>query len=758
MIKITPTPIVRIAGSCLSVWAIPAAVAYGMWTETMTYLLAMVVGGLITLGWNGLGALRRSSISPAERHTLISGGAFGLAVAVAAWIIQQRQPWLGMPPNSAGPCVALALLATPLAGSLTRTWRSRSNGAALALMGLGILGTLLLATASQGWGLRFAYCTPFTSGLLVGTTLTLLACRGFLGSAGTRMTRRSGPLLPFAYGAISLLFLLILLGHIHSKEQWFITFTGAAFALWLGGAMLRRLQPYRWLTWIIAVIGWAALAGYGLIGSTKQWLDLGDMLFLGGWVVSSVLFIVSSVGLLGRRMIRLYRHRPRWPRLQESLAKGLIVIVVAPVVVFVWVGLSTTDRQITNSRLFVTLEAITGKHLLNEKEFLKRLMRDEYLWREHVTEAQAGDASQSLDQLLDRLKYKERDRWSYLVSAKDERAWREGIYRGIGVRWKADDGSSWTAAYVHSASPAEQAGIQRGDELTAINGVPLPEIEAGNQWNTVIHSGQDNRFTFRKTDGTLQSADLRGKEIQVHSVFQRDVIRQQEEVIGYLVLNQFIPPSYRELGKAFAALHDQGITELILDLRYNGGGQVDMANQLAGLIGGPRTAGQVFARLKYNQRYGFEETMVMQGADFALGLSRLVVITAGGTCSASEMMINGLRPYLDVVTVGSTTCGKPVGMRSIAFHDYVIHPIGFEVVNAWNEGGYFDGLRPTCAAQDDLRHALGDPQEESLKEALYYLRHGRCAIRLQLRGMDNRRAQDGREPGMSGFHQEIGAF
>lgn len=751
-IQITQTPMMRIAGSCLSVWAIPAAVAYGVWTETMTYLLAMVVGGLITLGWNGLEALRGSPLSPAERHALISGGAFGLAVAVVAWIIQQRHPWLGMPPRYAGPCVALALLAMPLAGYLIQTGRSRSRSAARALAGLGILGTLLLATACQGWGLRFTYCPPFTSGLLVGTTLTLLACRSFLGRAGTRMTWRAEPLIPFAYGMMNLLFLLILLGHLDSKERWFTALTGAAFALWLGGVLIRRIpSSYRWLTMLIGVGGLAALAGVGLIGSPKQWLDLGDILFLGGWVV-------SSVALLSRGMVRPYQHCSRGPRLQEGLAKGLMIIVVAPVVVFVWGCFGTADLQITNSRLFVTLEAMTGKHLLNEKEFLSHLMRDEYLWREHVAEAQAGDASQSLDQLLDRLKYKERDRWSYLVSAREAHAWREGIYHGIGVRWKEDGPSSWIAAYVHSASPAAQADIQRGDELIAINDIPLPEIETGNQWNTVIHPGQDNRFTFRKPDGTLQSVDLRGKAIQTQSVFQRDIIRQQEQVIGYLVFNQFIPPSYRELSEAFAAFRDQGITELILDLRYNGGGAIDVANQLAGLIGGPRTAGQVSARLKYNQRYGFEEQKVMREHDFALGLPRLIVITAGGTCSASEMVINGLRPYLDVVTVGSPTCGKPVGMRSVAFQDYVISPISFEIVNARNEGGYFDGLPPTCTAQDDLRHALGDPQEQSLKEALYYLRHERCSIRLPLRGMGNRRAQDGREPGIAGFRQEVGAF
>lgn len=362
--------------------------------------------------------------------------------------------------------------------------------------------------------------------------------------------------------------------------------------------------------------------------------------------------------------------------------------------------------------------------------------------------------------MLDRLKYKARDRWSYLVSIQEDRAWREGIYHGIGVRWNDDGGSAWVAAYVHPGSPAASAGIQRGDEWIEINGISVPEIDKGNEWNTVVRPDQDHRFTFRKLDGTLQSADLRRREIQVHSVLLRDVIRQQEQVIGYLVLNQFIPLSHRELVEAFAAFRREGITELILDLRYNGGGQIDVARSLAGLIGGPRTAGQVLARLQYNQRYGFEEKVMMARSAQGLGLSRLVVITARGTCSASEMIINGLRPYLNVVTVGSPTCGKPVGMRPVTFHDYVIHPISFAVVNVRNEGGYFDGLPPTCPAQDDLRHALGDPEEESLRKALDYLRRGECPllVNLSLRGLKDRPAHDGRKPGITGFRQEVGAF
>ena len=105
------------------------------------------------------------------------------------------------------------------------------------------------------------------------------------------------------------------------------------------------------------------------------------------------------------------------------------------------------------------------------------------------------------------------------------------------------------------------------------------------------------------------------------------------------------------------------------------------------------------------------------------------MITSGNTCSASECLINGLSPYLQVVTVGGTTCGKPVGGGAVGYGDQVYRLIMFKVVNARGKGDYYDGLPPTCAAPEDLTYGLGNPEEASLKAALYYIQHGRCPER-----------------------------
>src|SRR5438874_13690601 len=118
------------------------------------------------------------------------------------------------------------------------------------------------------------------------------------------------------------------------------------------------------------------------------------------------------------------------------------------------------------------------------------------------------------------------------------------------------------------------------------------------------------------------------------------------------------------------------------------------------------------------------QTYTMPNPAQSLGLDRLVVITTGGSASASEMIINGLRPYMPVTVVGSTTHGKPVGQLTYNFCDKVLYAVAFKSTNARGEGDYFGGIPADCAAPDDLDHPLGDASEGSLAAALQYLRTG----------------------------------
>jgi len=202
--------------------------------------------------------------------------------------------------------------------------------------------------------------------------------------------------------------------------------------------------------------------------------------------------------------------------------------------------------------------------------------------------------------------------------------------------------------------------------------------------------------------------------------------------VGYLFFRNFVRPSIAALNDAFAALKSAGATELILDLRYNGGGLVDVAVHLASLIGGTRTSGQVMINWVHNDRVGpilnkttrFDET-----PEQTLNLQRLVVITTRGSASASELIINSLRPYIPVTVIGDTTYGKPVGQYGFNFCEKVLVPVAFSLKNVNDEGDFFDGIAADCAATDDISRQLGDPSEASYAEALTFLRTGACSPR-----------------------------
>lgn len=227
--------------------------------------------------------------------------------------------------------------------------------------------------------------------------------------------------------------------------------------------------------------------------------------------------------------------------------------------------------------------------------------------------------------------------------------------------------------------------------------------------------------------GEEQSATLVKRAVTIPTVSALRLYAVDGRTVGYLNFRNFVQPSFSALDSAFAQLHEAGATELVLDLRYNGGGLVAVAQHLASLIGGTRTFDLTFAEFSHNGRHNdLNRTLRFEAKTNALGLARLVVITTGASASASELVINSLRPFIPVVIVGDTTYGKPVGQYSFAFCDKVLNPVSFILRNAQGEADFFDGFTPDCQAPDDLDHQLGDLEEASLAAAFSYLRTGAC--------------------------------
>jgi C-terminal processing protease CtpA/Prc len=157
---------------------------------------------------------------------------------------------------------------------------------------------------------------------------------------------------------------------------------------------------------------------------------------------------------------------------------------------------------------------------------------------------------------------------------------------------------------------------------------------------------------------------------------------------------------------------------------------VSVAQHLASYIGGKRTDGLVFAEYFHNDRNTFRNHVIrFEPKPQPLTLDRLIVVTTGGSASASELVINALRPFIPVVVIGSRTYGKPVGQYGIEFCDKLLALVSFALRNADGQGDFFDGFPPDCAAPDDAGHQLGDPEEGSLKEALTFAATGACSPR-----------------------------
>ena len=192
--------------------------------------------------------------------------------------------------------------------------------------------------------------------------------------------------------------------------------------------------------------------------------------------------------------------------------------------------------------------------------------------------------------------------------------------------------------------------------------------------------------------------------------------------VGYLYLESFNSVQFKEIRKHFKVFKKEAVRDLVLDLRYNSGGVMGDAATLANLIGGQTHAGKLFIKWERPVKYEDDSTeYLFNRLPDSLHTRRLVVVTTDETCSASEAIINGLRPHMPVYTVGSATCGKPYGMNVVGFGESSIHPVTARILNSRGEGHYINGIRPDFKAKDDVTHQLGDPQEGMLKKALEVL-------------------------------------
>lgn len=314
---------------------------------------------------------------------------------------------------------------------------------------------------------------------------------------------------------------------------------------------------------------------------------------------------------------------------------------------------------------------------------------------------------------------------------------------------------------VWPGSPAADAGLQRGDRIVQVNGTNVSAHVTNGTLSAAFGPdvvGQTATIVFDKPNGERRSAQMVKRIVTIPTVALTSAFDVGGRRVGYLFFSNFVQPSTAALNEAFAALKAGGVNELVLDLRYNGGGLVDVAVHLASLIGGSRTNGQVMLNYVHNDIVGptLNKTTRFTNPEQALNLQRLVVITTRSSASASELVINSLRPFMPVVVVGDTTYGKPVGQYGLRFCEKILYPVAFSIKNANLEGDFFDGIAADCAAADDATHQLGDPLEGSFAEALTVIRTGACTPRTAAQARTTR-LQHQSMPRLAGWDSLINA-
>lgn len=307
------------------------------------------------------------------------------------------------------------------------------------------------------------------------------------------------------------------------------------------------------------------------------------------------------------------------------------------------------------------------------------------------------------------------------------------------VGYRNSDKVGFIVLGVHPESSVHKAGLKRGDEITQVNHVTLNINNYRSHLIELLMPESAQSTTVNTHDG--KNHDLSSAPIAPNPILYSQVVQRNKGNIGYLVYSHFEAGFDQELFDKFKTFKRAGVTDLILDLRYNAGGHVSSANLIASCIAGTACQGKVFSiyeynkkrnktipesarteRFAYNSYYNLNRQSLNEGA---LNLKRLYCLTTSQTASASELLINALRGIdVEVILIGTTTKGKNVGMETTELNDgkndYKLYPVTFYTLNAKRESDYSDGFLPTYTQSESVSaiYDFGTTNEPFLNRAL----------------------------------------
>lgn len=431
-------------------------------------------------------------------------------------------------------------------------------------------------------------------------------------------------------------------------------------------------------------------------------------------------------------------------------------------------GIPRTGVNSSSGRPFADVQGTFA----DQNNFLRSWSNDQYLWYDEIEDVDplanastAADVENYFELMQTFAKTPsgaDRDRFHFTYDTEEWNSFTSsGESVGYGAQFilqRSSPPRALVVAFVEAGSSASSssANLKRGTQIISADGV---NIESGTDTATLnaaifpSNTGETHQFEVRDLGTTsIRAISMTTSAITIDPVPLHKVVATPAGPVGYLQFMDHIATAEEKLVNAVTDLAAANITDLVLDVRYNSGGYLVIANQLAYMIAGSTARNQVFETLTFNDKYPnvnpvtgaalqpdlFEEKTVgltlTSGANLpTLGLSRVFVLTSSGTCSASESIINGLRGInIEVVQLGTTTCGKPYGFYPRQNCGTTYFSTQFQGINAAGFGDYPDGFSPQnldviegvaipgCTVEDDFSQPLGDENEALFGAALAY--------------------------------------
>lgn len=377
----------------------------------------------------------------------------------------------------------------------------------------------------------------------------------------------------------------------------------------------------------------------------------------------------------------------------------------------------------------------TAVDAAQEVQWMIDYMKADYLWADELPAVVNPDAYDNGEAVLAGLRVSE-DRFSNITDLATYDAFFNGQSVGFGFNFRYESDNLRIYA-VQPNAPANAAGLLRGDLVTAIDDKLVATWIAEDAMDEALgpsEPGITRKFTLTRGNATLELV-ITKDSYDLAYVLAQQVYEQNGRRIGYVNFYSFADPGIVPWRNALDSLLAQGAQDLIVDLRFNGGGLISAAAQVGSALGSTSLSGQPMTELTFNAgKSASNSTFRFRADDRAGQFDKLVWLTGPSTCSASEAMILGIAAYRQATRIGGTSCGKPVGFTPERYNQKAFSIVTFRLQNPNGVTDYFDGLAPDCVVDDDASGTLGGadlsgaPTDPLTVAALRFLDTGNCPV------------------------------